>query len=1477
MGKRIFKKVLIFSLVLLMVFQQGSFFMGTAASSSSDNTKLSLALEGDPTLESTIISIEQVDQEIQEEEGVQKVELQVPQAATFDVEKTKALKQEQASITYNFNDQKVIIEWNTASLQQQVKVVFKDLAEPNYLFIAEGINGEAKVKSNGLSIQMPAPIVEEVAEEVEVVEEKPAEETEAVEEKKPAEEVEAVKEEPAEKAEAVEEKKEKEEQTKSVEDSKKVSSKATQSSTAYPNLELYFESLSEEVESGKTANFELNVKVTGSQTTYTNGEIVVNLPKHPEVPVIYPQIPDGVPNESLTIAGVSPVYDAAAGTLTYHFPELKSGQVYKTIIEAVPELGETPASDKENNKRLLEADASIKVDEVSEAIESEIESTMVISNGAVSISKAYTTAERYIDGQYEVIDGAPYHGDLSTWTIKANIPKSAAGLSYIQENSKIYITDVVPEGLNFGYPYQKNDFNGTYDEASRTVTWEFDAPTFSEQDQANENLFEVELQVVLYFSYDLEDYSTLRNTANVSYDVHGSTEASPIKVEDSNTRSVQIGGSGVEVPEIDGAWFHGFHGGAEDGRGNAETIWKQNLGQSVPSVSDEARLTFYNEIAIDPWGNWYRINAGNWYNSDVVGTYTDPNYPEFHERIVETGYKHYTMEYTIDEKLDLTHLEFFKPWASYHTSIPLHQLEQVPDTFVQLKVNGQWKSEYPVHFPSGDYSFTGELDVMQFGKQEGEHIEAYRVIYKNASGKMTADVFSSYDVYEGATGKATNGATYNFELNDGTKVELVPINDESVHGNRHVNIVQPFDTEPIVQTSIQFVDGADVPLANGSNVQRGNNRIQIDLTNTKASQDNVRGPVELVALLPKGVNILDQPNIIFGDNSEVPTYEIIGEVDGQQQIKFVWENKRLLPGEKLTASFDVDVTRTAPSELLMEVFGFVGNDKFKVPSVTGESLTNSVLQTDENDINDNGNTTEKRVRSANQYSITKQDNLQITKEVKGSLDDEYSLFGYTTPDGDVTYRFNLTNTTNEVIEQFTFLDVLPSVGDLGITDNKERESKFEVTLKGPISFVGTKWEDQVTVYYSTSKNPKRDDLYATVDFPDGSSPYQNPGGAEDPNWVVAADVSDWDSIHSFMIVMKEGVEWLEGQDIEFEVAAKAPALPLDRELFDKDIDEVDRAAWNSYAVTTNGLLAVEPLRVGVVMELDIVEPEVEKTVNDQKETVELLNRDEVFTWKVDYDFGSYTTDWESVQLSDQIHELLDIERVKVVDQDGNDVSGNGELTTVDNLVKFEVNKKDGSFAYLADQTYTLIIESKIKDSATDEQLQPFVEGNGIPNEGVLTIDDDPKESNEVFVKPPGHGSLEIIKVDDTTGTVLQGAEFELRACEDDAVDANDEEKCKVIASGTTDENGKLLFDDIPLGDYKLVETKAPEGYNLLTSPLDIKIVDAGQVLAFEVENTKTGWDLPNTGGMGTILFYAVGALLMIGAALFLRRKRNTDV
>lgn len=90
------------------------------------------------------------------------------------------------------------------------------------------------------------------------------------------------------------------------------------------------------------------------------------------------------------------------------------------------------------------------------------------------------------------------------------------------------------------------------------------------------------------------------------------------------------------------------------------------------------------------------------------------------------------------------------------------------------------------------------------------------------------------------------------------------------------------------------------------------------------------------------------------------------------------------------------------------------------------------------------------------------------------------------------------------------------------------------------------------------------------------------------------------------------------------------------------------------------------------------------------------------------------------------------------------------------------------------------------------------------------------------------GALKVIKKDET-GKLLAGAEFDVR-------DANN----KVVGKITTDANGVATLKDLPYGTYKLIETKAPEGYELNATPKTITISkdDLNGVVSITIVNKK---------------------------------------
>lgn len=171
--------------------------------------------------------------------------------------------------------------------------------------------------------------------------------------------------------------------------------------------------------------------------------------------------------------------------------------------------------------------------------------------------------------------------------------------------------------------------------------------------------------------------------------------------------------------------------------------------------------------------------------------------------------------------------------------------------------------------------------------------------------------------------------------------------------------------------------------------------------------------------------------------------------------------------------------------------------------------------------------------------------------------------------------------------------------------------------------------------------------------------------------------------------------------------------------------------------------------------------------------------------------------------------------------------------------------------------------------------------------------------------------LDVTKVDGQDSTKLSGAEFKLQngAGKWVTVDANGkvtgwvdtEEAGSTLTSGS---DGLFKVIGLDAGTYTLKETKAPAGYNMLPAPITIVIsanvdnsedspalntltikVDNGEVkngdlesgiVSTNVQNNK-GATLPETGGIGTTIFYVAGSILVLGAAVLLITKKRMSV
>lgn len=220
------------------------------------------------------------------------------------------------------------------------------------------------------------------------------------------------------------------------------------------------------------------------------------------------------------------------------------------------------------------------------------------------------------------------------------------------------------------------------------------------------------------------------------------------------------------------------------------------------------------------------------------------------------------------------------------------------------------------------------------------------------------------------------------------------------------------------------------------------------------------------------------------------------------------------------------------------------------------------------------------------------------------------------------------------------------------------------------------------------------------------------------------------------------------------------------------------------------------------------------------------------------------------------------------------------------------------------KNFTVTYYAKVnKDAVVTEKNKAQLEYGNKPGETTTTT---PSEA-----KTPTY-PLDIKKFAKNGGQTLAGAKFKLYSNKTDADGANDK-AIKVSAvvnkaghyvvypTSTTTEfesvasiDGKgynLHVNGLAEGTYYLVETKAPDGFNKLTAPIEVKITKSTDTDAnnwtiskdgtpetdkiIDVANS-TGSLLPSTGGMGTIAFTVVAALLVLGVAVSFIRDRKRE-
>lgn len=294
-------------------------------------------------------------------------------------------------------------------------------------------------------------------------------------------------------------------------------------------------------------------------------------------------------------------------------------------------------------------------------------------------------------------------------------------------------------------------------------------------------------------------------------------------------------------------------------------------------------------------------------------------------------------------------------------------------------------------------------------------------------------------------------------------------------------------------------------------------------------------------------------------------------------------------------------------------------------------------------------------------------------------------------------------------------------------------------------------------------------------------------------------------------------------------------------------------------------------------------PQIEKTVNDDDGTVEIGQKlTYTITGKVPSTKG-YTE--FTYQVTDTMTEGLTFNEDVKVTIGGTDVTAAATIA----------NNENGFVASVNMMSYQDQIDKPVVITYTATVNEKAIQRDKETNTATLKYSNNPadKDSYDESTVTVDVFSFNIVINKYATGnenTKLEGAKFVLKKGANGPYYKYDA-ATKIVSwvdakadatEVSTDANGAARFDGLEAGTYSLEETAAPAGYNQLTKDIIIVLDKTGSATINGAASTlgdarsltagvanSTGTVLPETGGTGTVIFVALGALAVICAGVFL--------
>ena len=231
------------------------------------------------------------------------------------------------------------------------------------------------------------------------------------------------------------------------------------------------------------------------------------------------------------------------------------------------------------------------------------------------------------------------------------------------------------------------------------------------------------------------------------------------------------------------------------------------------------------------------------------------------------------------------------------------------------------------------------------------------------------------------------------------------------------------------------------------------------------------------------------------------------------------------------------------------------------------------------------------------------------------------------------------------------------------------------------------------------------------------------------------------------------------------------------------------------------------------------------------------------------------------------------------------VSANPEVTTITNWYTIKSTPDTGDTITITfadgipkDTVITITYSAKVTSDAHSV--------NPATNTASVTYGDDNSNNKTPDVPVNAYNAKLTVTKKDGKDQPLAGAGFVIKNSENKyyKLDNNVVTWVEDIADATEQTSGSYgavpAFTGLGNGTYTLVEKTVPSGYNKAAD--EAFTIAGNDYTASNLEQTKTainnqGSVLPSTGGIGTTIFYAIGAVLVIGAGIVLVTRCRMNV